>query len=176
MLSLEQVGDGITFLGCVFEGKFLPCLQLWFKHCLSKMNLLSYSCKWYQNPADGVSCSRVGWTHLGKWVVLALDVVQHFSCWMWATRKKAEMQGILGSQVVGDRALATVTEKAENVRGMRRIRGSVLAWFSIDCWFSCGNIKEIGWDLIGRWQGWIKDRWQVNFCTYVCEGGRNIFF
>lgn len=39
---------------------------------------------------------------------------------------KAEMQGILGLQVVGDRMLSTVTEKAENVCRMRRIRISVL--------------------------------------------------
>lgn len=30
MLLLEQVGDVSTLLGCVFEGKFLPCPRLLF--------------------------------------------------------------------------------------------------------------------------------------------------
>lgn len=54
---------------------------------------------------DGVSCSGVAkdGLRLGCEWRLFFDVVQRFSCQMWSTRKKAEVQGIRGLQVVGGR-------------------------------------------------------------------------
>lgn len=57
------------------------------------------------SPVDGVSYSRAAKDGLSleSELYLPFDVVQHFSCWMSSTRKKAEVQGILGLQAVGGR-------------------------------------------------------------------------